>query len=136
MHSVEAKSIQVRSCEKPNLINDKVCQNCGTVNDLVIANEYVDLYENRHRMRKKSISHGKYHILNIIDGIAQKNNLKIGYYNRENILRIFKLIDQVHQKLIMAENGWFPKRLFDILGIEYKFIPLTKSRKTLMYYNH
>lgn len=107
VHSVEAKSIQVRSCEKPNLINDKVCQNCGTVNDLVIANEYVDLYENRHRMRKKSISHGKYNILNIIDDIAQKNNLKIGYYNRENILRIFKLIDQVHQKLIMAENGWF-----------------------------
>ena len=58
-------------------------------------------------MRKKSISHGKYNILNIIDDIAQKNNLKIGYYNRENILRIFKLIDQVHQKLIMAENGWF-----------------------------
>lgn len=27
------------------------------------------------------------------------------------------------------------KQLFDILGIEYKFIPLTKSRRTLNYYS-
>ena len=26
------------------------------------------------------------------------------------------------------------KQVFDILGIKYKFIPLTKSKKTLKYY--
>ena len=28
-----------------------------------------------------------------MDDIARKNNIRIGNYNRENILRIFKLID-------------------------------------------
>ena len=33
-----------------------------------------------------------------MNDIAQTNGIQIGYYNRENILRIFKLIDNVtHQ---------------------------------------
>jgi len=55
----------------------------------------VDFYENMHRIRKKSVYHRKYHILNVINDIAQKNNMQIGYYNREKILRIFALIDQI-----------------------------------------
>ena len=30
-----------------------------------------------------------------MDNIAQMNNIQIGYYNRENILRMFQLIDNV-----------------------------------------
>ena len=59
------------------------------------ANEYVDCYENRHRIRKKSVYHRKYHILNVMYDIAQKNNIRHGYYCIKNILRIFALIDQV-----------------------------------------
>ena len=55
----------------------------------------MDFYENRHRIRKKSVYHRKCHILNVINVIAQKNNIQIGYYNREKILRIFALFDQV-----------------------------------------
>ena len=33
--------------------------------------------------------------MNVMNDIAQKDNIQIGYYNRENILRIFKLIDQL-----------------------------------------
>ena len=53
------------------------------------------VYENIHRIRKKSIYHRKCHILNVINDIAQKNNIEIGYYNREKILRIFALIGRV-----------------------------------------
>ena len=75
-----------------------------------------------------------------MNDIAQKNNVKIGYYNREKILRIFRLIDQnspevkIGRKRIISVN-FIPKQLFDILRIEYKFIPLTKSKKTLNYYS-
>ena len=71
---------------------------------------------------------------------AQKNNIQIGYYNRQNILRIFKLIDQnslevnIGRKRMVSVNFTL-KLLFDILGIEYNFIPLTKSKKTLNYYS-
>ena len=72
-----------------------VCINCGQVHKYLTADEYVDFYENRHKIRKKSVYHRKYHIINVMNDIAQKNNIQIGYYNRENILRIFRLIDQV-----------------------------------------
>lgn len=104
------------------------------------ASEFVDFSENMYRIRNKSVYHSKYHILNVMNNIAQKNRMQIGYYNREKILRIFKLIDQVasevdtHRKR-MASIEFILKQLFDILGIKYKFIPLTKSKKTLNYFN-
>ena len=47
------------------------------------------------RIRKKSVYHRKYHILNIIDDITRNNKIQISYNDREKILRIFALIDQV-----------------------------------------
>ena len=118
-----------------------VCINCGQVYDYLTADEYVDFYENRHKIRKKSVYHRKYHIINVMNDIAQKNNIQIGYYNRENIPRIFKLIDRVSpevndigRKRSISVN-FIIKQLFDILGIEYKFIPLTRSKTTLKYYS-
>ena len=61
-------------------------------------------------------------------------------YNRENILRIFKLIDQLSPEVNfgrrrMISVNFILKQLFDILGIEYNFIPLTRSKNTLKYYS-
>ena len=75
-----------------------------------------------------------------MNNIAQTNGIQIGYYNRENILRIFKLIDNVtHQSGVCRKRlisvNFIIKQLFDILGIEYKFIPITKSKKMLNYYS-
>ena len=82
-------------CSNMKLVRDGylVCKNCGQVHDNLTADEYVDFYENRHRIRKKSVYHRKYHIMNVMNDITQKNNSQIGYYKGENILRIFKLID-------------------------------------------
>ena len=84
--------------------------------------------ENRHKIRKKSVYHRKYHIINVMNDIAQKNNIQIGYYNREKILRIFRLIDQnspevnIGRKRMISVN-FILKQLFDI------------KLKTLNYYN-
>ena len=93
-------------------------------------------------MKRKSVYHRKYHILNVINDIAQNNNIQVGYYNREKILRIFRLIDQVTpevnnfgQKRLISVN-FIIKQLFDILGVEYKIIPLTRSKNTLRYYKN
>ena len=78
--------------------------------------------------------------MSVMNDIAQKNNIQIGYYKREEILRIFRLIDplwlqvNIGRKRMISVN-FILKQLFDILGIEYKFIPLTKSKKTLNYYS-
>ena len=75
-----------------------------------------------------------------MNDIAQKNNIQIGYYNREKIVRISRLIDpnsrvvNIARKRMISVN-FILKQLFDTLGIECKFIPLTKSKKTLNYYS-
>ena len=139
----ETKSVEKKCRGRPNITVDgfkQVCTNCGSVNGYQTAIKFVDFYENIHRIRKKSVYHRKYDILKVIKDVAQKNSIQIGYYNREKILRIFELIDQVSpevdtgQRRIISIN-FILKQLFDIFGIKYKFIPLTKSRKTLKCHN-
>ena len=118
-----------------------MCKNYGQVHDYLTADEYVDFYENRYRIKRKSVYHRKYHILNVINDIAENNNIQVGYYNREEILRIFRLIGQVtpqvnnfRRKRLISVN--YIIKLFDILGVEYKIIPLTQSKNTLKYYEN
>ena len=75
-----------------------------------------------------------------MNDIAEINSIQIGYYNRENVLRIFELIDNVIQpdvdrKRLISVN-FIIKQLFDILGVEYKIIPLTRSKNALKYYKN
>ena len=131
-------------CDSMRLIKDNLllCENCRQAHDYLTADEYIDFYENRYRIKRKSVYHRKYHIINVMNDIAQINGIQIGYYNRENILRIFKLIDNVtpevnnfDRKRLISVN-FIIKQLFDILGIEYKIIPLTRIKNTLKYYEN
>ena len=81
-----------------------VCINCGQIHDYLTADEYVDFYENGHRIRKRLVYHRKYHIMNVMNDIAQKNNIQIGYYNREKIPGIFRLTNS-RWKLILVGNA-------------------------------
>ena len=63
---VEVKSIE-SCCDKPDIINDngkKVCKHCGLVDGYEQVKEYVNFYENIHRIRRKSVYHRKYHVEN------------------------------------------------------------------------
>ena len=120
-----------------------MCKNCGQLHDYLTADEYIDFYENRHKMKRKSVCHRKYHILNVINAIAHNNNIHVGYYNREKILRIFRLFDQVIPQVNnfrgrrLISVNFIIKQLFDILRVEYKIIiPLTRSKNTLRYYEN
>ena len=72
--------------------------------------------------------------------MTRKNQIQISYNNREKILRIFALIDQIvpevnTSRMLMISIRFILTQLFRALGIKYKFIPLSKSKKTLKYYN-
>ena len=75
-----------------------------------------------YRIRKKSIYHRKYCIFNVINDITRKNKIQISYNDREKILRIFALIDQVspqddNDRKRMVSIKHIFEQLFDILGI-------------------
>ena len=65
-------------CDCQDIINDNgmiVCRSCGVVQGYKTAREYVDFYENRHRMKRKSVYQRKYHINNILIDISTKHNI-------------------------------------------------------------
>ena len=82
----------------------------------------------------------KYHIVNTVVDLAQDNNIQTGNHDREKILRLFSLINQAlpqvnNNRKLMIGVKFILRRIFRILGIEYKCIPLSKSKKTLKFYN-
>ena len=61
--------------------------------------------------------------MNVMNDIAQKDNIQIGYYNRDSILRIFKVIDQLSPEVNIGRRrmisvNFILKQPFDILGKE------------------
>ena len=91
-----------------------------------MAKEFVDFKENEDRMRTKSVSIRKYHVLNIINDIAPQ----IGYYNRQNI-RVFALINEVlpevddgRQRIISVK--FMLRQIFRVLRLEFKYTPISK----------
>ena len=58
------------SCSGQDIGNDAnmiVCLNCGSVHGYGYVNEYIDFYENMHKIWWKSVYHRKYHIENVIN---------------------------------------------------------------------
>ena len=72
-----------------------VCRSCGIVQGYEIAREYIDYYENRHRIRRKSVYHRKYHINNILMDISTKHNITFSVEQKNKIMRIFSEIGKI-----------------------------------------
>ena len=56
-------------CDCQDIINNSgmvVCRSCGSVHRYETSTEYIDFYENKHKMKRKSVYHRKYHINNIL----------------------------------------------------------------------
>ena len=52
-------------CSEQDMNGKNTCINCGVVNSDIYVTEYVNFYDNIHRIRKKSVYHRKYHIENV-----------------------------------------------------------------------
>ena len=58
------------------------CVNCGTVHGYDYVTEYVNFYDNMHRIRQKSVYHRKYHIEYVLDSISSVNNIQLTCHQR------------------------------------------------------
>ena len=78
-----------------------VCKNFGVVDCYDLQAPYIDFNENKFKFKRKSLYIRKYHILNIINNIRQKNNIHIDNSDEEKTLKIFYLIN----KTLLQVNG-------------------------------
>ena len=132
-------------CDCQDIINDNsmlVCRKCGTVQGYAVAKEYIDFYENRHKFKRKSVYHRKYHVDNVIFNIRDKYGIVLTYQERIKMEKIFseigKITDQLNgnekRKRIISINFVICKVL-SMLKIPFEDIPISKSKKTLAFYD-
>ena len=116
-----------------------ICVNCGSVHGYVNVSEYFEFHDNMHRIRRKSVYNRKYYIDNVLDNMYCENNLQLTYHQRKKIHKVFIEIDSVLHKVNngrkrMISIKYFFKQLFEMLGLPYKDINVTKSKRTLSSY--
>ena len=129
-------------CSKQEIINDNdmnVCKNCGLVQYYNYHKDYIDFNENKYKIRKKSVYIRKYHIDSVLNSISSENYIQLTFSQRDRIYKVFVEIDSVLHKVNdgrkrMISIKFIIKQLFKMLGLPYKGIQVTKSKKTLTYY--
>ena len=130
-------------CDNQYIINDDgmlACLRCGVVQGYNYVKEYVDFYKNRHKFIRKSVYHREYHINNAIIDVKQKYNIKISNCQKHKIDAIFveigKIIKNINgNRKRMISVNFIMRKIFKMMGIPYKNIPISKSKKTLAFYD-
>ena len=132
-----------KCCDNQYIINDDgmlACLSCGVVQGHNYVKEYVNFYENRHRFVRKSVYCRKYHVNNMLLKIQEKYDIKLSNSEKHKIDIIYaeigKIINEVNctRKRMISVN-FIMRKIFKMMGIPYKNIPISKSKKTLAFYN-
>ena len=129
-------------CDCQDIINDNgmiVCRSCGIVQGYKTAREYVDFYENRYRMRRKSVYHRKYHLNNILMDISTKHNITFSVEQKNKIMKIFSEIDKILPQINgkrkrMISLKFILRQVSRMMGLPFNKIPISESKKTLASY--
>ena len=140
---VEGDKVAVSCCSGPDMANKNgmnVCLNCGSVHGYDYADEYIDFYENMHRIRRKSVYNRKYHIENMLNNICFENRIDLTHDQRKRIFRVFAEISDIiptvnDRRKRLISTKYIIKQIFMMLGLHSEFIKVSKSKKTLGFYN-
>ena len=123
-----------------DIINEnstRVCQNCGSVHGYDDVNQNIDFYEDMYKIRRKSVYHRKYDIENVIVNITGRIQI-----TRDEINRICRIFEEIDKILPQVNNGrkrmisvkYILKQLFKMMGLPYRTIQISKSKRTLTFY--
>ena len=130
-------------CNKPNIENLNglnTCVSCGIVNGYITDNEYIDLYTNLYKIKKKSIYCRYYHVENVINKLCLDDKIKLTIYQRLAIYKIFDLIDTIIPKVNntgrkrLISINYVLRMVFKMMKLSYDNIPISKSKRTLAFY--
>ena len=117
-----------------------VCRSCGVIQGYTYVKEYVDFYENRHRFIRKSVYNRKYHVNNNILKIQEKYGIELSNSQKNKIDSIYVAIGNVINDVNctrkrMISINFIMRKIFKMIGIPFENIPISKSKKTLDFYD-
>ena len=121
--------------ELENIDGMNTCVNCGSVLGYVFVDKCINIYENMYKIRKKSVYCRRYYIENVMNSIS----FELTHEQINQIHKVFVEIDSVlhevnNSRKRMISVTFIMKQFFKMLGLPYKDINVTKSKKTLKYY--
>ena len=130
-------------CDCQDIINNDgmiVCQSCGIVQGYETAREYVDFYENKYRMKRKSVYHRKYDINNVLTDLSLKYRITFSVVQKNKIIELFsvigKILSQINgERKIMISVNFILAKILKMMKLPYSYVKVTKSKKTLAFYN-
>jgi len=130
-------------CDNQDIITDgmRVCRSCGVAQGYNYAKEYVDFYNNRYRFVKKSVYCRKYHVNNTLLKIQEKYNIKLSNSQKNKIDTIYDEIGRIintinRSRKRMISINYIMRKIFEMMGISYENIPVSKSKRTLASYEN
>ena len=133
--------IKFTCCNNMEITNNRscfICKQCASVHEYETAREYIDFHENRYRIKRKSVYNRKYHLQNKITNLCITNNISISYKDKQKILDVFKIIDDVipiincGKRKRMIKIDFILNKFFHSLNINIK-ISQKDSKQTLLY---
>ena len=140
---VEIDKVTDTCCDKQcieNLNGIRTCIHCGLTYGCVYDTGYHDFYDNMHKIHRKSVYQRKYHIENVLNGLCLGNFIDLSLNQRDRIYKVFNeiktvlpLVNKTRKRMISV--NFIIKKIFEIMGLPYNKIPITKSRKTSAFYD-
>ena len=113
---------------------DSCCESSEIINDNLMLG-YVNFYENRHKLKRKSFYHREYHLNN---KISEKYNIKISYHQKCKIDQLFieigKIINEVNgtRKRTISIN-FILRKVLSMMKLPFDNIPISKSKKNVSF---
>ena len=131
-------------CDSQNIINNSgmiVCRCCGIVQGYETTREYVDVYENKHKMKRRSVYHRKYHINDILTDISIKYKITFSVNQKNKIMKIFseigKILPQINgERKRMISVNFILAKILKMMKLPHSYVKITKSKRTKTTYQY
>ena len=131
-------------CESSEIINDNlmlVCRSCGSVHRYETSTEYVDFYENKYRMKRKSVYHRKYHINNVLTDLSSRSRITFSVVQKNKIMELFsvigKILPQINGKRKRMINvNFILAKILKMMKLPHSYVKVTKSKRTKATYQY
>ena len=131
-------------CDCQDIINNSgmvVCRSCGSVHRYETSTEYVDFYENKYRMKRKSVYHRKYHINNVLTDLSSKYRITFSVEQKNKIMRIFsvigKILPQINgERKRMISVNFILAKILKMMKLPHSYVKVTKSKRAKATYQY
>ena len=129
-------------CDKPNIEANEtiVCLNCGCVLSSCYYAEFIDFYQNIYKIKRKSIYYRKYHVENTLNSLQLDKGLVLTHNQRNRIYKVFDVIGTIvnnvnRDRKRMISVNFIIRKILKMMKISYDQIPVSRSKRTLAFYN-